>query len=73
MPAANACILTCIDSEHAKNLRLLCAQFLAALSASALEHVAAVSGLHALAETVHLAALSLLRLISTNHVLHLPN
>ena len=46
----------------------LCADFFSALSTAALQHVAAVLSGHSLAETVNLASLSLLRLISHLHL-----
>lgn len=49
----------------------LCAELFAALGASALENIATVRSLHALTEAMHLAALTFLRLICTNHIRHL--
>lgn len=62
MPAASACVPGTIGCKT------LCTQHFTALCASASEHVAAVCGLHALAESMHLAALPFLRLISPYHI-----
>ncbi len=51
----------------------LVSQASSALGAAASQNFSAVGSLHSASEAVNLAALSLLRLISTNHVLHLPN
>ena len=48
-------------------------QSFSALSASSLEYVSAISGSHSLSEAVLLFSLSLLRLICSEHLLHLLN
>ena len=49
----------------------LVGQSLSALSASSLEYVSAISSLHSLSEAVLLLSLTLFRLVSSEHRLHL--
>ena len=73
MPAASALSLHFGQNKTCRNA--LRAQLLAAICASALQNVTTVRSRHTLAEPVDLAALSLLGLIGTYHILHLflPN
>ena len=54
-------------------IKLLIGQSFSALSASSLEYVSAVSGSHSLSEAVLFFSLSLLRLVSSEHFVHLLN